>query len=59
MTGFLQALKFQSVAPQLVGDDDAPGVVQKLQKNVCMSLTLYATKYDEEFAGYLEGFVQV
>ncbi len=59
MTGFLQAIKFQSAAPQLIGDDDSAGVVQKLQKNVCMCLTLYATKYDEEFSGYLEGFVQV
>jgi exportin-2 (importin alpha re-exporter) len=58
MTGFLQSIKFQSAAPQLIGDNDAPGIVQKLQKNVCMCLTLYATKYDEEFAGYLDGFVQ-
>lgn len=59
MSGFLQALKFQSAAPQLIGDDESAGIVQKLQKNVCMSLTLYATKYDEEFSSFLEGFVQV
>jgi hypothetical protein len=59
MTGFLQSIKFQSAAPQLVGDEDSAGVVQKLQKNVCMCLTLYATKYDEEFSSFLDGFVQV
>ncbi len=58
MTGFLQAIRYKSNMPQLLGDEENPGIVHKLQKNVCMVLTLYSTKYDEEFSAYLDGFVQ-
>ncbi len=59
MTGFLTALQYKSNVPSVVGtDDDKAGLLQKLHKNVCMVLTLFSTKYDEEFAQYLQGFVQ-
>jgi hypothetical protein len=41
----------------VLGDDDKPGLLHKLQKNVCMVLALFSSKYDEEFAEYLQGFV--
>ena len=59
MTGFLQTLKFKTTSAKVLGDDeDKPGVLHKLQKNVCLALTLYSTRYDEEFAPYLNDFVQ-
>jgi exportin-2 (importin alpha re-exporter) len=58
MTGFMQAVRFKTNNPKLLGDEDRPGVVHKLQKNVCMVLTLYATKYDEEFGPFLDQFVE-
>jgi exportin-2 (importin alpha re-exporter) len=58
MTGFLHSIQFTSKLPALNGPDhDTPGTAQKLQKNVCMALTLFSTKYDEEFSQYLQGFV--
>ncbi len=58
MTGLLQSIRFKTTVAKLLGDEDRPGVVHKLQKNVCMVLTLYATKYDEEFSAFLDGFVE-
>lgn len=58
MTGLRQSISFKTQMPVLLGDDDQPGVLMRLQKNVCMTLTLFSTKFDEDFAPFLEGFVQ-
>lgn len=44
MTGFLHTVQFKTQVAAVMGDDDKPGVVQKMRKNVCMALTLFSTK---------------
>ncbi|CAL4096864.1 unnamed protein product [Meganyctiphanes norvegica] len=55
MEHFLNLLNFTS--PLLVTDDDEVGVLEQVKSRVCENLTLYASKYREEFEPYLEKFV--
>ncbi|XP_003739003.1 exportin-2 [Galendromus occidentalis] len=44
--------------PLLHGDsDEEPGVLEQLKSQICDNVTLYAQKYDEEFAPLLPDFV--
>jgi len=38
-------------------DDDEVGPLEKIRSHICDNITLYAQKYDEEFAPYLPNFV--
>lgn len=60
MPAFHQFLHFQtSFKALLEGDkEETPGLLQKLQANVCVNLNLYIEKYEEEFASFLPEFVQ-
>lgn len=39
------------------GDDEDAGVLEHLRSQVCENIGMYAQKYDEEFAPYMETFV--
>lgn len=60
MEAFRTFLNFQTTfAPLLEGNkDDSPGILHKIQANVCANLNLYIEKYEEEFAPFLPVFVQ-
>lgn len=56
MEHFLQLLDFNS--PLLVTDsDDEVGVLEQVKSQVCENISLYASKYREEFEPYLQRFV--
>ncbi|XP_044735221.1 exportin-2 isoform X2 [Chrysoperla carnea] len=38
-------------------DDEEPGLIEQLRSQVCDNVTLYASKYDEEFQPFLPQFV--
>jgi hypothetical protein len=38
-------------------DDDEPGMMEMLRSQICDNISLYAQKYDEEFAPFMEQFV--
>lgn len=39
------------------GDDDNPGLMERLRTEICECVSLYALKYEEEFLPYSSGFV--
>lgn len=39
------------------GDDEDAGVLEHLRSQVCENIAMYAQKYDEEFAPFMETFV--
>lgn len=39
-------------------DDDEPGLVEQCKAEICSLLSLFAQKYDDDFAQYLPNFVQ-
>lgn len=39
------------------GDDEEAGVMEMLRSQICDNITLYAQKYDEEFAPFMQKFV--
>jgi exportin-2 (importin alpha re-exporter) len=54
-------LKFMNYKNPLLDDsseDNEPGPVEKLQVAIMETLNLYATKYEEEFSGFLGVFTQ-
>eukprot|EP01091_Cochliopodium_minus_P009970 TRINITY_DN2578_c0_g1_i1.p1 TRINITY_DN2578_c0_g1~~TRINITY_DN2578_c0_g1_i1.p1 ORF type:complete len:972 (-),score=302.01 TRINITY_DN2578_c0_g1_i1:116-3031(-) len=56
---FIVFLKYKTEAKELVSDDDEKaGRLHKVQANICEICNLYATKYEEEFGPFLQGFVQ-
>lgn len=38
-------------------DDDEPGIMEMLRSQICDNISLYAQKYDEEFAQFMQQFV--
>lgn len=38
-------------------DDDEPGLLEMLRSQICDNISLYAQKYDEEFAPFMQQFV--
>lgn len=38
-------------------DDDEPGMMEMLRSQICDNISLYAQKYDEEFAPFMQQFV--
>lgn len=38
-------------------DDDEPGIMEMLRSQICDNISLYAQKYDEEFAPFMQQFV--
>lgn len=55
MTGFLELLKLQ--APEF--DFDEGGPLLELKSTICNIVTMYAQRYEEEFAPYLGEFISV
>lgn len=55
MENFLTLLNFSS--PLLMSDDDEIGVLEQVKSQVCEDITLYASKYREEFEPFIERFV--
>ncbi|XP_037790286.1 exportin-2-like [Penaeus monodon] len=55
MENFLTLLNFSS--PLLISDDDEIGVLEQVKSQVCEDITLYASKYREEFEPFIERFV--
>ncbi|XP_063589155.1 exportin-2-like [Penaeus indicus] len=55
MENFLTLLNFSS--PLLTSDDDEIGVLEQVKSQVCEDITLYASKYREEFEPFIERFV--
>ena len=59
MTAFLKLLNYETQHKELVSEDDeVPGKLLRVQANICEAINVYASKYDEEFQAYLQGFVQ-
>lgn len=56
MPRFLQLLQYDNQLLQNQ-DEDEPGLLEQLRSQICDNITLYAQKYEEEFAEYLAGFV--
>jgi exportin-2 (importin alpha re-exporter) len=50
-----QCLEYQNRALETDSDDE-PGPIEKLQAAVVENLNLYASKYEEEFAPFLQNF---
>lgn len=44
---------------QFVYLQDEPTVIEELRSEICDIVAMYAQKYDEEFASYLPGFVEI
>lgn len=38
-------------------DDEEAGILEELRSQICHNLTMYAQKYNEEFASYMPQFV--
>ena len=55
MTRFHQLLDTNVVSLQTSGDEEA-SVLEQLKSEICESVAMYATKYDEEFAPFLPTF---
>ncbi|XP_047496295.1 exportin-2-like [Penaeus chinensis] len=55
MENFLTLLNFSS--PLLTSEDDEIGVLEQVKSQVCEDITLYASKYREEFEPFIERFV--
>ena len=55
MTHFLTLLGL-NVKGLETGEDEEAGVLEKLKGQVCDNISLYAQKYDEEFANYMPTF---
>nr|ACJ36227.1 cellular apoptosis susceptibility protein [Penaeus chinensis] len=55
MENFLTPLNFSS--PLLTSEDDEIGVLEQVKGQVCEDITLYASKYREEFEPFIERFV--
>lgn len=57
---FRKFLHFQTTFPALLDGEkeESPGLLHKIQSNVCINLNLYIEKYEEEFANFLPVFVQ-
>lgn len=55
-----QFLKFLTFKHTALGarDEGEPGPIEKLRAAIVDNITLYVTKYEEEFAPYLPGFTQ-
>eukprot|EP01117_Protostelium_nocturnum_P012777 TRINITY_DN4729_c0_g4_i1.p1 TRINITY_DN4729_c0_g4~~TRINITY_DN4729_c0_g4_i1.p1 ORF type:complete len:1023 (-),score=284.50 TRINITY_DN4729_c0_g4_i1:134-3040(-) len=60
MSFFHTLLIFESKEVQLVGDEDdsKAGLLYDVQAAVCQNVNLYASKYEEEFQPYHDGFLQ-
>jgi exportin-2 (importin alpha re-exporter) len=59
MNQFRKYLHFQSNSPILLSEDeDKPGLIHKVQAQICENINLYIEKYEEEFAKFLPAFVQ-
>ena len=56
MNRFHQLLDTNVVSLQTSGDEEA-SVLEQLKSEICESVAMYATKYDEEFAPFLPTFV--
>ena len=56
MQTFLELLSIQNSLLNTELDED-PGLVEQLKSQVCDNISLYASKYGEEFQLYLGGFV--
>ena len=56
MTRFHQLLDTNVDSLQTSGDEEA-SVLEQLKSEICESVAMYATKYDEEFAPFLPTFV--
>ena len=59
MTEFSFYLSYSN--PLLINnnEDMVPGPIEKLQANIIENLNLYASKYEEEFAPFLDNFTQL
>ncbi|POS76247.1 importin alpha re-exporter [Diaporthe helianthi] len=43
--------------PLFDGDDDEASALENAKADICEALTLFTTKYDEDFSGYCERFI--
>lgn len=58
MEEFMKFLTYKNVHLVDTNEDSEPGPIEKLQAAILENLTLYATKYEEEFNPYLGMFTQ-
>ncbi|CAG9793023.1 unnamed protein product [Diatraea saccharalis] len=57
MPNLLNLLQVKVPCLESDGDEDKPGVLEQLRKEVCECASLYALKYEPEFVPYAPGFV--
>eukprot|EP00026_Physarum_polycephalum_P001434 Phypoly_transcript_01435.p1 GENE.Phypoly_transcript_01435~~Phypoly_transcript_01435.p1 ORF type:complete len:984 (+),score=185.73 Phypoly_transcript_01435:58-3009(+) len=60
MDAFRKFLHFQTTFPALLegAKEDSPGLLHKIQANVCNNLNLYIEKYEEEVKPFLDALMQ-
>lgn len=56
MQKFLDLMSVQKAVLQT--DDDEPGLLEQLKTQICENVSLYASKYEEEFQPFMGSFVQ-
>lgn len=59
MEGFARMLNYKNPVLDDPDEDDEPGAIEKVQAAVVENISLYVTKYEEEFGPYLGNFTQL
>ncbi|EDQ90557.1 uncharacterized protein MONBRDRAFT_35084 [Monosiga brevicollis MX1] len=59
MEGFAAVLELPENKALMADIEDTPGVLELAKAQICTNISLYASKYDEEFAPHLPRFVQI